>query len=96
MWGTGFHLHCDCSQCSIRRARRVVGYSGYIRRVVVANRVHVPYPLMLTSPLFARLNEVSNVMGALRGCPAAKFVSCNSLRSSVHTVLVNILRSVSL
>jgi len=36
------------------------------------------------------------MMGALRGCRAVKFNSCNNLLSSVHTVLVNILRSVSL
>jgi len=31
--------------------------------------------------------------GALRGCLAAKFDSCNSLLSSIHTLLVNILWS---
>jgi len=31
---------------------------------------------------------------ALCGCLAAKFASCNSLLSSVHTLLVNILRCV--
>ena len=36
------------------------------------------------------------MMGALRGCRAIKFDSFNNLLSSVHTVLVNILHSVSL
>ena len=34
--------------------------------------------------------------GALRGCLVAKFDSCNSLLSSVHTLLVNILHYVRL
>ena len=34
--------------------------------------------------------------GALRCCLAAKFDSCNSLLSSIHTLLVNILRCVRL
>ena len=38
------------------------------------------------------LNEVYNVMDAMHGCRAVKFDSCNEL---VHTVLVNILRSLS-
>jgi len=31
-------------------------------------------------------------MGALRGCFAVKFDSCNNLLSSVHTILVIVLR----
>src|SRR6218665_1775067 len=34
-----------------------------------------------------------NVMGALRGCRAVKFDSCNNLLSSVHIILEIILRS---
>jgi len=37
-----------------------------------------------------------NMMGALRGCPAVKFDSCNNLLSSVHTILVIILQYVRL
>jgi len=37
-----------------------------------------------------------NVMSALCGCRAVKFDSCNNILSSVHTILVIILRSVSL
>jgi len=37
-----------------------------------------------------------NVMGALRGCPTIKIDSCNNLRPPVHTVIVNILRPISL
>jgi len=37
-----------------------------------------------------------NVMGAVRGCRAVKFDSCYNLLSSVHTILVIILRSVRL
>src|SRR6218665_3166166 len=37
-----------------------------------------------------------DVIWALRGCLTAKFDCCNSLLSSVHTLLVNILRCVRL
>jgi len=37
-----------------------------------------------------------NVMGALRGCRVVNFDSCNNLLSSVHTILVIILRYVRL
>src|SRR6218665_3813352 len=57
-------------------------------------------PVRLTSLSFARwrrsLTEKYNVMGALRGCHAVKFDSCNNLLSFVHSVIVNILHSVSL
>src|SRR6218665_4186603 len=55
-------------------------------------------PVRLTSPSFARrlrlLNVVFSMKGALRGCRAVKFDSCKNFLSFVHTVLVNILRSV--
>ena len=57
-------------------------------------------PVRLTSPSFARrqcwFNKIYNVMGALHGCHAVKFDSCNNLQSAVHTIFVIILRSVSL
>jgi len=37
-----------------------------------------------------------NMMGALRGCRAVKFDSCNNKLSSVHTILVIIQRYVRL
>ena len=43
-----------------------------------------------------RVACIYDVMGALRGCLAVNFDSCNNLLASVHTLLVNILRYVSL
>jgi len=54
-------------------------------------------PVRLTSPSFARRwNKTYNIMGAPRGCQAVNFDSCNNWWSSVHTILVIILRSASL
>jgi len=56
--------------------------------------------IRLTSPSFARwrhwLNQRHNVIDALCGCFAVKFDFCNNLLSSVHTILVIILRYVRL
>ena len=85
--------------CKPRHNSRVVDNIWY---VVLVNQVRVPYdPIRLTSPSFTRRrwwsqNKMYNVIGALRGCHAVKFNSCNNLRSSIHTILVIILRSVSL
>jgi len=54
-------------------------------------------PLCKSSLIQARPYEPPDRWcGALRGCLAVKFYSCNNLLSSVHTLLVNILQYVRL
>ena len=86
------------------KAHRVVGNIWYVGDGKPSLRPireeNSDIPVRLTSPSFTRrqclLNEMYNMMGDLHGCHTVKFDSCNNLLSSVHTVLVNIMRSVSL